>query len=290
MKGTRLKNLIETFVNILSHFDRRTPTRTVYLATATALLYAGLSRRQLISRHEKVVKTELLSKLPPLLRAYVRPHGQLYRVSLDIVDVVDRIISNRLAVELIGGRADLNFVRKVLIKELGRVSYVLLYDCLSIPEFLTIATSLKARGYEATFSPTCFLNPLGLTRFITEQAYSSRARATMKDVLKTLTDALGAIGGELIREVDEKVHEYGQLGIGALADNVNIDMIISKCETYARRGVTLVASDHGYDVISNTTHILITHGAREEQQSYKVILNFSKIAPFMAVSRRPSPQ
>jgi len=254
----------------------------MYITALSSFIYAGLAKNDLLSFREKLLVNQLLTNIPSPVRVDVRC-GQLYELAFKIINVIDRIIFDEKTIELIEGKADLSHVLKILSKELGSIQYVVLYDCLSVPELLTIASYLRTEGYQTIFPQLYILNPLGLTRFITKQVLVTEA--TMEDVLKTIMSSLKAIKGSLIREIDKKLHDYG-FDLREFIRNVDIEKVVSKCKSYAEEGSTLVMSDHGYDIFYDPRGFYVSHGGIFMHQEPQTILNFSKIAPIMITFKR----
>jgi len=278
----RLDVLMDEFADRLSRFGRIISPQSMHVAAFVSFLSSGLARTGLLTDHKRLVEEVLASGLPSPVRAEAL-YGSLHRLSFEIMSRVYEVIGRRAAIELVEGRASLKHVIEVLLRELGHISYVVLYDCLSIIEMLTMASSMRSKGYDVAFPSTCFINPLGLTRFMTRQARVERG--TMRDVLEILVSSLGAQAGELVPEVDRLVHGHGH-DIGEFLAHMDIEHVILACEEHARRGPTLVASDHGYDIIHTPGELYIHHGPLVEQQGRQIVLNLSRIAPFMLVFRR----
>jgi len=277
-----LKFLVKNFTERLSALGEILSLQQMYIAVISSFLYAGLARRRLLSSHGQFLRAQLLENLPPPVRAMIT-HGQLYELALSIIKAVDKVISDKKAIELVEGKADMEYVLKTLSQELGSIEYVVLYDCLSIPESITMASFLQVKNFEITFPSIHLLNPIGLTRFITKQV--SVTKATMWDVLRVIIRSLRAKGGTLIQEVDQKVHSYG-FDLGEFSKNVDIKKVIYVCEQYAKKGSTLIMSDHGYDILYDVGGFYVSHGLASVYENRRTVLNFSKISPIMMVFER----
>ena len=277
-----LKFLMKKFTERLSALGEILSLRQMYIATISSFLYAGLARRSLLPSHGRLLRAQLLKHLPPPARATIT-HGQLYELALSIIKAIDKVISDKKTIELVEGKADIEFILKTLSQELGSIEYVVLYDCLSIPESITMASFLQVKNFEIIFPSIHLLNPIGLTRFITKQIPITKA--TMRDVLKVIITSLRAKDGSLIREVDQKVHSYG-FDLGEFSKNVSIERVICACEQYAKKGSTLIVSDHGYDVLYDARGFYVSHGLASVCKTHQTVLNFSKISPIMMVFKR----
>jgi len=127
-----LKILMEDFSTSLSRFSQILSPRCMYIAALSSLLYAAFADKGILPSHGRLLKSQLLAYLPSPVKAAVT-HGPLHELASNIVSTVDRITSDRTTVELVEGRADLDYILKMLSRELGSVRYIVLYDCRSIP-------------------------------------------------------------------------------------------------------------------------------------------------------------
>ena len=253
----------------------------IYKATMYAFIYAVLQR--------KTGKYELLSPLkeripPPLLAAAKR---ELTNRMNSLVSHIDAMLSENKPI-LTYGEADLKYTIETVKREIGNVDYVLVYDCMSLIEQLVISAFLKAKGVRALFLNVVFLNPVGLTRFMTSQLPDIRYRPSLLGVARYVAGQLSAPLYMRNSFIDRKVHKIGSLGIDEFVDRIAIDRIASEVLGASIRGKALVFSDHGYDVVlsEQEKYLYIVHGFKQSVSFRGVpLLLLSRIALFMGAYR-----
>jgi len=254
---------------------------SLYRALMYALVYAALQRRS--GRLELLKPLE--RRVPQPLLAVVKRElvGKLYH----LLEQVDLILASSRPV-LVHGEADFRHVIESVKREVGRVDYVLVYDCMSLVELLSISAFLKVKGVKPVFLNTVFVNPIGVTRFVTQQLYGTRYHVSLLGVAKYVANELGALLFMKSSFIDEKVHEVGLLGVEEFVDKVNIERVAREALERARSGRVLILSDHGYDVVASVheNYIYVTHGfSYGGSSSYIPLVLLSRITFFIEAYR-----
>jgi hypothetical protein len=173
--------------------------------------------------------------------------------------------------------ANLQYILNSLKNKVGKVDIVFVLDCASVPEIVTIASKFLTLKRNVTISEEAFINPIGVTRFLTGQLESFNRESCLRQYAQLLKEALKANFFIKSSTVDLITHQYGfsldnflkSIGIGRLFDQIN---------HFAKQNSVLVTSDHGYDVVADEHGLYITHGYKKECP-----INFSKIALFLII-------
>ena len=254
----------------------------VYRATMYSIVYAALTK----SCSDYCLLTFLEKKIPRSLIALAR--GKLHYLFLELLDLLDSLIDSRKAA-IVEGEGNLQVIIDWLKREVRKVDYVLLYDCMSLVEFLAISAYLQLKGMKSAFLSRAFLNPVGLTRFITQQLHEMQRHEVLREVARLIAESLGGIGWFKSSYPDKVVHKYGYLGIDEFVEAIDIKRIAEEVWEQATRGKLLVGTDHGYDVIRvlSDDYIYVTHGFKP-RDTYKStpLLLLSRFALFMEVYGR----
>ena len=273
-----LYELLEDIQDIIAErFASGYSPGSIYRALMYALIYAALRRRlggyELLKPLERKVS-------PPLLAAVKRElTDKLYH----LLEQVDSIVASSKPV-LISGEADLKHTVDAVKHEVERVDYVLVYDCMSLVEQLAISAFLKVEGVKSVFLSTVFVNPAGVTRFVTQQLHGTGYRASLLGVARYIANELRASLYTKSSFVDEKVHEAGLLGAEEFVDRMDIDRVAREVLERARSGRVLVLSDHGYDVVVSVreNYIYVVHGFRRgDSSSYVPLVLLSRFTFFI---------
>lgn len=248
-----------------------------YRATVYAFAFAAIQRI-----HNK--KYELLKplerKISPLLIATVRK--DLVNMIHDLLEHIDLLLASEKPIMV--EEANLDHITDMVRYEIGGINHVLVYDCMSIIEQLVVSAFLKAKGISSVFLRTIFINPVGLTRFVTQQLLGTHYRTTLLGLAKYVAKKLNASIYMKSSYIDEKIHEVGLLGIDEFVDKISIDRIAEEVLGKAKIGKTLVFSDHGYDLIASPEedYIYVTHGFKQSSAlGSKPLLLLSRITLFL---------
>lgn len=173
--------------------------------------------------------------------------------------------------------ASIEFILDFLKEKVGKVGGVIVLDCGSIPEISTIAGRFAYLSRNATIYDKVFVNPIGTTRFLTEQLASFGRETALKYYAKLLKEELGAKFDIKISTTDLIVHQYG-VTISSFLNSLDIKKIFEQMNYFARQNSILITADHGYDLVADEHGLYITHGYKKECP-----LNFSRIALFLVI-------
>ncbi len=274
----QLYELLEDVRNIIAKkFVSNYSLANTYRAVMYAFIYAALQRT--CNKYELLKPLERRTPLPLLATA----RRELVGVLHELLEYIDSLLSTESPV-IVDGEANLRHVVEMIRYEIGNVDYVLVYDCMSIIEQLVIAAFLEVKGARTMFLNEFFLNPLGLTRFVTQQLHDPGYRTTLLGLAQYVADQLNALLFKKNFYIDQGVHEVGSLGIDEFVDRISIDKIAYEVLEKACRGRTLVFSDHGYDLIvsSGGDYLYVIHGFKRSNISGAVpLLLLSRIVLFM---------
>jgi len=269
--------LLERIRDDLAVLLRGYDLNTIYKATMYALAYTALARSG--TSHELLKPLE--GGIPISLVAVAK--GRLYYSFLELLDLLDMLLSSKRPV-IVEGEANLQFIIDWLRREVMSVDYVMVYDCMSLVEFLAISAYLHFKEVQSVFLSKAFLNPVGLTKFVTQQLHDMDRYEALREVARLIAESLKGIGYYKSSYLDRKVHKYGLLGIEKFVEIVNIDEMAEEILSQAIRGKLLVGTDHGYDLVMSKEdgYIYITHGFKPRDM-YKVtpLLLLSRLALFM---------
>jgi len=253
----------------------------VYKAIFYAFIHVTLQRK---FQNYEILKP-LERKIPTPLLAAVKKEltDEIYNLTKHIDSILD---PNKPV--LTYSEANIDFVINKVKHEIGNVHTVLIYDCMSLIEQLAISAFLKVKGIKTLFLNAIFLNPIGLTKFMTEQLQDTRYQQTLFGVARHVARQLNASLYSKNSFIDEKVHETGLLGVEEFIDRIAIDRITSEIIEKSIQGKTLLFSDHGYDVIASTQnkYIYVLHGFKQRSSINDIpLLTLSRISFFMEANR-----
>ena len=273
--------LLEKVRDVLTPLLRGYNLDSIYKATMYSLTYTALSR----SGTGYGLLKPLEGRIPRPLIALAR--GKLYYLFLELLNLLDTLLSSKRPV-VVEGEANLLFIIDWLRREVGSVDYVMVYDCMSLIEFLAISAYLSSKGIRSVFLSKIFLNPVGLTRFVTQQLRNMHRYEALREVAHLIAESLEGVGYYKSSYLDRKVHEYGHLGIEEFIEMMNLDEVAEEILNQAIRGKLLVGTDHGYDFVMSKDdgYIYITHGFKSSDM-YKAtpLLLLSRLALFMEAYR-----
>lgn len=204
--------------------------------------------------------------------------GKLYLRVLELIDSINRCLERK---PVILKEANINFVLDFLKEHIKKVDGIAVLDCASIPEKIAIAGKFAHINRDSEVYDIIFANPVGVTRFLTEQlAYLGR-ESTLKHYAQLLKETLGARSFIKISTIDLTVHKHGVDVIDFLS-SLNLQEIfeqINQLTQQPKRGSILITSDHGYDLVADEYGLYIIHGYRG-----KCPLNFSRISIFIVIN------
>lgn len=192
--------------------------------------------------------------------------GDLFIKSLEFLGTLDATLNRLHDAIVFSGNVERVF--EDLKKEIGHVDHVIVYDCLSVPEFLVIASKISK---PAIFLDTILINPPGKTRYVGEQG-----GRYLRHYAQKLGMLLNAQNWIKESRIDLTIHEKGSLPLDQVLESINVHQLLRDIQKL--EGTVLITTDHGYDVgISGEGYPYVEHGIKNP------LVNFSKIAPFLII-------
>jgi hypothetical protein len=160
-----------------------------------------------------------------------------------------------------------------------RVDKVVAHDGLSLLELAACAAYLRQVGIQAVVADVVFVNPPGVTRYVSAQAPPGY-RQSLAGVSQMLAQKLNAREHERSWYVDWVVHNYGEGGWVSFIEHLDVEFIAKRLAAAATNGCVLVFSDHGYDVVfSEERGLYVVHGYKlKEADRERVVLPLSRFS------------
>jgi hypothetical protein len=246
---------------------------TLHKIIFCSFIKAGLSIYG-ISRAQEVEVENLMRTITAPYRGLI--NGKLYLSALRYIRNFNKILhENRQAVIL--KEANLHYILQFLESKVGKVGAVLVFDCASIPEFVTIASKFSTLRRNVTIFEEVFVNPLGVTRFLTGQLESFDREASLRQYAQLLKERLKANFFVKNSTIDLIAHQRG-LTLDSFLKSIEMQRLFDQLNRFVRQGSVLVTSDHGYDVVADEYGLYITHGHKKECP-----LSFSRLALFLVI-------
>jgi hypothetical protein len=249
------------------------PVETFYRIIFYSFIKAGLSLYG-SAKEQAIQIDDLIKKVPPPYQGLI--NGKLYLNALRFVKTFNAFLRDeRLAVIL--KEANLRYILQFLENNVRKVDRVLVLDCLCIPEIVSIASKFYSMRRNVMIYEEVFVNPIGVTRFLTGQLETLNRESYLKQYAALLKERLNANECFKWSKVDLVTHQHGYTLEGFL-ESIEMTKLFDCINHLAKRNSLLITSDHGYDVVADESGLYITHG-------YKKVcpLNFSRIAPFLVV-------
>jgi len=263
---------LETIVRSVSNLGAL-PTALLHKIVFCSFAKAGLSLFNATNR-QRIELENIVKTIPASYQGLLS--GKLYLSALKFIcSLKDFLEETRRTVIL--EEANLQFILDFLKEKIGKVGGVIVLDCGSIPELSTIAGKFAYLNRNVTIYDKVFVNPIGTTKFLTEQlAYFGR-ETMLKYYAELLKEKLGAKFGVKISTTDLVVHQYG-IDVGRFLNSLDIKKIFEQINHFVKQDSILVTADHGYDLVADEYGLYITHGYKR-----KCPLNFSRIALFLII-------
>ncbi len=270
-----IDNAIEKTKQLLEGYSVKNVHRALlYSATYVAIRNKGLDARLLQPLEENIPK-------PLVYHARRTLVPQLKKM----LNILDEKLESKKPITV--DDASVNKLAGKVKNIFGNIDYVMVYDCMSLIEFLVIAASMRLNNLESTMPNIVFVNPIGLTRYVTHQLTSLDYRAVLREFAHLLASELGARGYSKSAYIDLKVHEYGSFGVEEYINRIDIIRVVEEVLDRASNSVVLITADHGYDVVYDVddNYLYVTHGFREpEKRNHIPLLLFSRFSFFLKAS------
>ncbi len=180
----------------------------------------------------------------------------------EAIDDCSRFIAaaNKLSstVQSISGKTILYSIRKIenFMKISRKKPYLILCDCLSLPEYVFILTKFADKLYSSDIF--FMINPGGKTKtfeFLAERylniGYSKEP--SLKDIVNGLSKKLNCSGNSLFIEIDRLIHKFENVGFTSIRNMIetfheSISNLIAYIKDLSTSHIVLLLTDHGYDV------------------------------------------
>ncbi|MEM1757692.1 MAG: hypothetical protein QW770_06665 [Candidatus Bathyarchaeia archaeon] len=249
------------------------PINILYRIVFCSFVKAGLSLFNATGA-QKAELEGIIKTIPLTFKGSLE--GKLYLNALRFVRSINLSLwkTNK---PVIPEEANIHFILSFLRKNVGKVGGVILLDCASIPEMVTIAGKFAHRGRNIVVYSAIFANPIGTTSFLTEQLTYLGRESTLKYYAQLLKEELKASFSVKKSSIDLVVHRRG-INVSDFLNSLNMQEIFEQINFFVKRNSVLVTSDHGYDLVADEHGLYITHGYKSECP-----LNFSRIALFLVI-------
>jgi predicted transcriptional regulator len=269
------------FDNAVSHVQKLLAGYTidnVYKALVYSLIYKVIKGRD-----------PTLSALKPLEEKIPKP--LLFKARKDLSPVFETIVLELQKTldskkPILVENANIPTIAREVRKLFRKIDYVMVYDCMSLNEFILVSAASRSQGFRTILPNLIFVNPIGLTRYVTQQLPGLDYRSVLREYARMLAERLRAKGYYKSAYIDFKVHEYGSMGIEEFLEKINITRIINEITNLASNGIVLITADHGYDIIydPDSKYIYVLHGYKERVKgNHAPLLLFSRFSPFLTV-------
>lgn len=267
-----IDNAIERTKQLLEGYSvKNVHSALLYSAIYVAIRDKGLDIRLLQPLEDKIPKPLVYharrTLVPPLTKT---------------LNILDQKLESKKPVTV--DDASVNKLARKVKNVFGNIDYVMVYDCMSLIEFLVVAASMRLNNLESTMPDIVFVNPIGLTRYVTHQLTNLGYRAVLREFAHLLASELGSRGYSKSAYIDLKVHEYGSFGVEEYINRIDIIRVVEEVLDKASNSVVLVTADHGYDVVYDVddNYLYVTHGFREPTKGHHIpLLLFSRFSFFL---------
>ena len=266
---------ISSLDNMINSLDEigRLPSPILHKVVFCSLLRAGLSFYG-VQKHTDEELNKVLQTIPSPYKGLT--YGRLYLTALDFVKSVNYMLTNAHSAILLK-EASLHHILDFLKSKVGKVGSVMVLDCASIPELVTLASKLRSVSHHTLVLGETFLNPIGVTRFLTRQLTSFGQKDVLRGYAELLKQTLNANFCVKNSVIDLMVHKHG-VTIDNFLQSIDIEELFNKIKFFTSQTSVLVTSDHGYDIVADEQGLYVTHGYKGSCP-----LNFSKMALFLVV-------
>jgi len=249
------------------------PTEMLHRIIFCSFIKAGLSIHG--AHKEQEIEVE------KLIKTIARPYygfvnWKLYLNALRFVKAFNDFIEDRKQAVILK-EANLQYIIQFLENKVGKVDTVFVLDCGSIPEIITIASKFSNLGHNVKIFEEVFINPIGITRFLTEQLGTFGRESYLIQYARLLKERLKASFYAKSSTVDLVTHQRG-FAIDDFLKSIEVEKLFKQINHFAKQKSVLVTSDHGYDVVVDEHGLYVTHGCTRNCP-----LNFSRIALFLVI-------
>jgi len=249
------------------------PAEIFYRIIFCSFIKAGLSIYG-AQKEQEIEVENLIKTIATPYRGLV--NGKLYLNALRFMKAFNAFIKDSKQAVILK-EANLQHIIQFLENKVGEVDTIFILDCASIPEIITIASKFSASRHNIAIFEEVFINPIGITRFLTEQLETFSRESCLIQYAKLLKERLKASFYTKSSTVDLVTHQKG-FTINDFLKSIEVQKLFDQINHFAKQNSVLVTSDHGYDVVADEHGLYITHGYKKECP-----LNFSRIALFLVI-------
>lgn len=249
------------------------PVETFHRIIFCSFIKAGLSIYGAQKEQEMEIEN-LIKTIAAPYRGLV--NGKLYLNALRFLKTFNAFLKDSKQAVILK-EANLHYILQFLENKVGKVDTVFVLDCASIPEIITIASKFSASRRNTTIYEEVFINPIGVTRFLTGQLETFNRESYLVQYAKLLKERLNASLYTKSSTVDLVTHQHGYTLDGFLK-SIEMQKLFDHINHFAKQNSVLITSDHGYDIVTDEHGLYITHGYKK-----KCPLNFSRTALFLVV-------
>ena len=222
------------------------------------------------------------------------PKPLLFKARKDLGPVFENIMLELRSIlnskkPILVENASISTIAQLVTNIFTKVDYVMVYDCMSLNEFILISAASRLQGFKTVTPYLIFVNPVGLTKYVTQQLSGLDYRSVLREYARLLAERLNAKGYHKSAYIDFKVHKYGTMGIEEFLEKINIDKISNEIINQASNGVVLVTADHGYDIIydPSSKYVYVLHGFKNQAKGNHIpLLLLSRFSPFLTILPR----
>lgn len=263
---------LETIVRSISNLGVL-PVNLLHKIVFCSFAKAGLSLFN-ATNSQRIELENIMKTIPASYQGLLS--GKLYLSALKFIRSLKEFLEETRRTVILE-EANLQFILDFLKEKVGKVGGVIVLDCGSIPELFTIASKFACLNRNITIYDKVFVNPIGTTKFLTEQLAYFGHETVLKYYAELLKKELGAKFDIKISTIDLIVHQYG-VTVGRFLNLLDTKKIFEQINHFVKQDSILVTADHGYDLVADEHGLYVTHGYKKECP-----LNFSRIALFLII-------
>jgi len=243
--------------------------RDIHLALTILFIRASYQRGGADPFSDQLIR-KLANRLPrPLSKIIIDPffHG---------VHIINQLLIS-LEKSCNPEFGNLDYIIAKIKRYLKKVGAILIVDCLSLIEFLSLMIFAKKEGYNVDFLDLYFLNFPGFTRFLTRQLGD---RGTLGLVAKLFAEKLNASRVKVYSYIDKLVHDPEAFNFDKFLERIPIELLYKEIILQVSKfGSVLIMSDHGYNIIKRGDILYVDHGTSQG------IVKLNNMAFFMIIRR-----
>ncbi|RLG24728.1 hypothetical protein DRN85_07225 [Methanosarcinales archaeon] len=267
-----LTSSLDIIINVLSNIGDL-PVEILHRLIFSSLIKAGLSLFN-AQKEQEIEFEKLIQTIPTSYRGLV--NGKLYINSLHFIKTFKNLLKNTDRFPIMK-EANIHYVIQFLEDKVGRVDVIFVLDCASVPEIIALASKFVTLNHNVIILNEIFINPVGVTQFLTRQLESFGREAYLRQYAEILKERLKAKISIKSSTIDLLTHTYG-FDLNNFLNFLEMRRLFDQINHFAKQNSVLITSDHGYDVVADKHGLYITHGYKGECP-----LNFSKLALFLTI-------